>query len=139
MGRINLKGVIVGGLVAGLVLNVVDYVMWGIVFAEDFEAALQAMGRPPSESLIPLWIVLDFLYGIALVYLYAAMRPRFGAGAGTALRAGLIAWVLVGLFHTIGEAPLGFLPMRLYVVGTLLGLILFPVATVAGAYFYREP
>jgi uncharacterized membrane protein YcfT len=138
MGRINLKGVIVGGLVAGLVLNVVDYVFWGVIYAKDFEAALQAIGRPPSDSLIPLWVVLDFLYGIALVYLYAAIRPRFGAGPGTAVRAGLIVWVVAALFHAIGEGPLGFLPMRLYVVGTIVGLIVLPLATVAGARFYRE-
>ena len=139
MGRINLKGVIVGGLVAGLVLNVVDYVMWGVVFAADFAASLQALGRPPADSLIPLWIVLDFLYGILLVYLYAAIRPRFGAGPGTAVHAGVIVWVIAALFHAIGEGPLGFFPMRLYVIGTIVALVAIPVATLAGAKFYREP
>lgn len=138
MGRINLKGVIVGGLVAGLVLNVIDYVFWGVIYAADFEAALQATGRTPPESMIPLWIVLDFLYGIGLVYVYAAIRPRFGAGPGTAVRAGLIVWVFAALFHTVGEGPLGLLPMRLYVVGTVVALVALPLATVAGARFYRE-
>jgi hypothetical protein len=136
---INLKGVIVGGLVAGLVLNVFDYVFWGVVYAKDFAAALQAIGRPPADNLIPMWIVLDFFYGIALVYTYAAIRPRFGAGAGTAVRAGLLVWVFIGLFHAIAEGPLGFLPMRLYVLGTIVALVQIPLATVAGAKFYREP
>jgi hypothetical protein len=138
MGRINLKGVIVGGLVAGLVLNVVDYVFWGVLYAKDFEAALRAIGRPPPDSLIPLFVLLDFLYGITLVYLYAAIRPRYGPGPGTAVRAGLIMWVIAGLLHSIGEAPLGFLPMRLYVIGTLVTLVLFPIAAASGAKFYRE-
>jgi hypothetical protein len=138
MGRINLKGVIVGGLVAGLILNIVDYVFWGVIYARDFEAALQAIGRPPAESLIPLWILLDFFYGIALVYLYAAIRPRFGPGPGTAVRAGLFVWVVAALFHAIGEGPLGFLPMRLYVVGAIVALVAIPIATIAGARFYRE-
>jgi hypothetical protein len=138
MGRINLKGVIVGGLVAGLVLNIVDFLFWGVIYGKDFEAALQAVGRPPSDALMPLWIILDFLYGIALVWLYAAIRPRFGAGPGTAVVAGLFVWVVAGLFHTIGEGPLGLLPMRLYVLGTIVGLVAIPVATVAGAKFYRE-
>jgi hypothetical protein len=136
---INLKGVIVGGLVAGLVLNVFDYVFWGVVYAKDFAAALQAIGRPPADNLIPMWVILDFCYGIALVYTYAAIRPRFGAGAGTAVRAGLILWVFIGLFHAIAESPLGFLPMRLYVLGTIVALVQIPLATVAGAKFYREP
>jgi hypothetical protein len=138
MGRINLKGVIVGGLVAGLVLNVVDYLVWGVWLAADFAAALQAMGKPPADSLIPLFILLDFMYGIMLVYVYAAIRPRFGAGPGTAVHAALIVWVIAVLFHTIGEAPLGLLPMRLYVIGSVVALIAIPIATVAGAKFYKE-
>jgi hypothetical protein len=139
MGRINLKGVIVGGLVAGLILNVVDYVLWGMIFAKDFEASLQALGRPPAAPLIPLFVVLDFLYGIVLVYLYAAIRPRYGPGAKTAIAAGVIVWVLVGLLHTLGEAPLGFFPGRLYVISTIVALIVLPIAAVAGARLYSEP
>jgi len=139
MGKINLKGVIIGGLVAGLILNVVDYIFWGVLFAKDFQAALEAIGRPPADSLIPLFVVLDFVYGITLVYLYAAIRPRFGPGPRTAVYAGLIMWVIAGLLHAIGEGPLGFFPMRLYLLGTVVGLVLIPVAAVAGARFYVEP
>jgi hypothetical protein len=139
MGRINLKGVIVGGLVAGLVLNVFDYIFWGVMYAKEINAAMQALNRPPADQFVPIWIALDFLYGIALVYLYAAIRPRFGAGPKTAVHAGVIAWVLIGLLHAIGEAPLQLFPTRLMMIGTLLGLVTLPLATVAGAKFYKEP
>jgi hypothetical protein len=138
MGRINLKGVIVGGLVAGLVLNVVDYLVWAVWLGPDFAAALQGAGKQPPDSLIPLWVLLDFVYGIALVQLYAAIRPRFGPGPSTAVKAGLFVWVIAGLLHSIGEGPLGLLPMRLYVIGAIVALIEFPIAAVAGAKFYRE-
>lgn len=139
MGRINLKGVIVGGLVAGLVLNVFDYIFWGVIYAQEMNAALQALNRPPADQFIPLWIALDFLYGIALVYLYAAIRPRFGAGPKAAIHAGVIAWVLIGLLHAVGEAPLQLFPTRLMMIGTLVALVTIPLATVAGAKFYKEP
>lgn len=139
MGRINLKGVIVGGLVAGLVLNVFDYIFWGVIYAQEMNAALQALNRPPADQFIPLWIALDFLYGIALVYLYAAIRPRFGAGPKTAIHAGVIAWLLIGLLHAVGEAPLQLFPTRLMMIGTLVALVTIPLATVAGAKFYKEP
>jgi hypothetical protein len=138
MSRINVKGVIVGGLVAGLVLNVIDYLVWGVWLAPDFNAALQAQGRPPADSLIPLFVLLDFVYGIVLIYLYAAIRPRFGAGPGTAVHAGIILWIIAGLLHAVGEAPLGLLPQRLYTIGTLVALVAFPLAALAGARFYRE-
>ena len=139
MGSIGLKGVFVGGLVAGLILNVVDYVLYGVVLAKDFADALQAVGRPPADNLIPLFILLDFLYGILLVYLYAAIRPRYGPGPKTAAWAGVITWVLIALLHAVGEAPMGLLPMRLYVLGTIVSLVALPLAAVAGARFYQEP
>ena len=139
MGRINVKGVIVGGLVAGLVLNIFDFLVWGVWLGPDMAAAMQAAGRPPVDNLIPLFVIVDFLFGIALVYLYAAIRPRFGAGPGTAVKAGLFVWVLSYLLHAIAEAPMGLLPQRLYVVGTLVGLVQVPLAAVAGAKFYKEP
>ena len=138
MNRINVKAVIIGGLVAGLVLNVVDFLVYGVWLGPDMAAALQAAGKKPIDGLIPLFVVLDFVYGVALVYLYAAIRPRFGPGPGTAVKAGLFVWVLIALLHAIGEAPMGLLPMRLYVLGTIVGLIEFPVAAVAGAKLYRE-
>jgi hypothetical protein len=138
MGRINLKGVIVGGLVAGLVLNVIDFLVYGVWLAPDMAAAMQAAGRPPIDNLIPLFVVVDFLFGIALVQLYAAIRPRFGAGPATAVKAGIYVWVLTGLLHAISEAPMGLLPQRLYTTGTLVALLSFPLAAVAGAKLYRE-
>jgi hypothetical protein len=138
MGRINVKGVIVGGLVAGLVLNVIDFLVYGMWLAPDMAAAMQAAGRPPIDNLIPLFVVVDFLFGIALVQLYASIRPRFGAGPATAVKAGIYVWVLTGLLHAISEAPMGLLPQRLYTIGTLVSLVSFPLAAVAGARFYRE-
>jgi hypothetical protein len=138
MGRINVKGVIIGGLIAGLVLNVLDYLVWGVWLGPDINAALQSAGKKPADSLIPLFILLDFIYGIVLVYLYAAIRPRFGAGPGTALKAGLIVWIIAGLLHAIGEAPMGLLPQRVYVLGTVAGLIVILLGALAGARFYRE-
>jgi hypothetical protein len=138
MGSISLKGIVVGGLVAGVVLNVADYLLFGVLLAKDFADALQALGKPPVDALVPLFIVLDFLYGIVLIYLYAAIRPRYGPGPKTAVWAGVIVWVLIELLHALGEAPIGLFPMRLFVVGTIARLVIIPVAAVAGARFYQE-
>ncbi|MGH2349284.1 MAG: hypothetical protein ACRDFT_07470 [bacterium] len=139
MGKINLKGVIVGGLLAGVVLNAFDFILYGMVLKDDITAAMQALGKPPISGSMVLWFVfLDFLYGIFLVWLYAAVRPRFGAGPGTAVKAGLAVWVLYGLLHTVAEAPMGFFPQNLMVIGTLVMLVQYPLAAVAGAKFYTE-
>lgn len=139
MGKINLMGVIVGGLVAGLVLNIVDFVLFGVVLKDQMAAMMQAMGKPPMATSMMVWFVfLDFLYGIFLVWLYAAIRPRFGAGPGTAVKAGLISWVVAGLFHALFEAPMGMMPQNIMVIATLVALVQQPLATVVGAKLYKE-
>jgi hypothetical protein len=140
MGRINWGGVIKGGLLAGLVLNVVDYVLYGVLLRADLASAMTASGKDPSamDSAIPLFVALDFVYGIGLLWLYAAIRPRFGAGPKTAVIAGVALWFFVGLLHQIGESPMGFMPQRLMTIGTVVALVAIPLATVVGAYIYRE-
>lgn len=139
MGKIDLKGVVVGGLLAGLMLNVVDYLLYGMILADDLNAAMQALGKKPvGGSAIAWFVVLDFLFGIALVWSYAAIRPRFGAGPGTAVRAGLFLWVVAFLFHAIGDSQMGLMPVRITVIGGLVALVLLPAAAVVGAKVYTE-
>jgi hypothetical protein len=139
MGKINWGRVVAGGLLAGLILNVVDFAMYGKWLAGDFAAAFQALGKPgATDNLIPLFVVLDFVYGIGLLWLYAAIRPRFGAGVKTAVIAGVAAWFFVSLLRTVGEAPMGLFPQRLYTIPTIVTLIEYAVATAVGAYVYTE-
>lgn len=139
MGKINLKGVIIGGLVAGVVLNLVDFLLFGVVLKDQMAAMMQAMGKAPMSTNTMIWYtLLDFLFGIYLVWLYAAIRPRFGAGPGTAVKAGLIAWLLSGLLHALFEAPMGMMPQNTLILVTLVALVQQPLATVVGAKFYTE-
>ncbi|HET9385199.1 MAG TPA: hypothetical protein VFO67_08635 [Gemmatimonadales bacterium] len=139
MAKINMQKVIVGGLIAGVVLNVVDTVLYGIVLKDDMAAAMAAMNRPAmTTAQIPWFVFLDFVAGVFLVWLYAAMRPRFGAGPGTAAKVGVAAWflgiLLVNLFNWPAEYP----PHNIAIISTLVALVSVPLATVAGAKFYTE-
>jgi hypothetical protein len=139
MGKINMGRVILGGLVAGLVLNIVDSIAYGVVLAADFEAAMRDLGRGPIAASQILWfVIVDFLYGILLVYLYAAIRPRFGPGPRTAVIAGVLVWVGAALLHTLAEMPMGLIPTRLAVIGLVIAMVAFPVAAVVGAWLYKE-
>src|SRR2546422_8366341 len=103
-------------------------------------AAMQARGRARGgmDGGFPLWVAFVFVSGIGLLWVYAAIRPGFGAGVKTAVIAGLAVWFFVGLLHAIGESPMGFMPERLMVIGTCVALVSIPVATVVGAYVYKE-
>jgi hypothetical protein len=139
MGKINMKTVLIGGLVAGLVLNVIDFLLYGMLWKADMAAAMQALGKPPiPDSVIPVFVVLDFVVGVFLVWLYAAVRPRFGAGPATAVKAGIAAWFLAGLLHAAFEWPMALFPPNLIVMSTIATLVAFTLAAVAGAKFYKE-
>src|SRR6267143_2476473 len=140
MGKINWGRVVLGGLLAGVVLNIVDFLTYGVWLKADMAAAMTALGKSPAamDSAIPLWVALDFVSGIGLVWLYAAIRPRFGAGVKTAVIAGLALWFFIGLMSAIGEAPMGLFPQRLYTMGAIVALIKIPLASVVGAYLYTE-
>lgn len=140
MGKINWGRVIAGGLIAGLVLNVVDWLTYGVFLKPDLAAAMTAMGRPAGamDQAVPIFVLVDFLYGIGLVWLYAAIRPRYGAGPKTAVIAGIALWVYIGLLHAIAEAPMAMMPQRVMMIGTIVALISLPVAGAVGASMYKE-
>jgi hypothetical protein len=76
--------------------------------------------------------------GIAGIWVYAAARPRYGAGAKTAAITGLGFWVLANALPSADSAAIGVFPARLMIVGSLFGLVAFIVASIAGAAVYKE-
>src|SRR5437899_9931568 len=101
MGKINLGSVGLGGLVAGVVLNIVDYLVFAVV-----------LKLPVTSGQLIWFVILDFVYGIGLVWVYAAVRPRFNPGPRSAVIAGVAVWFFVGLLHALGEAPMALMPQR---------------------------
>ena len=138
MGKINLKGVLLGGLVAGIVLNAYDFLMYGVVLRAEFDAAMGAIGKTIPDSAMWLWVVLDLLWGVWFVWLYAMIRPRYGPGPRTAVIAALFLWVGLGVLHAVGEAPMGIFSTGMWVKSVGSTLIAWPLAALAGARFYQE-
>lgn len=138
MGKVNWIRVIIGGLVAGMVINVFESVLNGVVLAKDMDAAVSALGRHLGGSQIAMFIVWGFLVGIFAIWLYAAIRPRYGAGPKTALCAGAAVWGLGYLLSSVTPLALNLFPARLLGIGLAVGLVEALVGTVAGAWLYRE-
>jgi hypothetical protein len=140
MGRINWTRVLYGGLLAGVILNVLDWGTWFLFLGKRWSAELEALGRPfhMSVSDIVIEIVMDFVLGILAVWLYALIRPRCGAGAKTALFAGVGLWVLTGLLPTIMWGSLRLFSVRLLTINVLTYLVMVIVATLLGAWVYKE-
>ena len=138
MNRINYGRVLGGGLLAGLVLNIGEYLL-NLILGEEWAQAAASLGvAEPGASEIARYVVLTFLIGIALVWLYAAIRPRFGPGPGTAFKAALAVWFLGWLMPAGFFETMGIFPSKLFYVSIVWGLIEVPVASLAGAWLYQE-
>ncbi len=120
----NMSGVIKGGLVAGLLINVSEFV-------------LNMMVIPVPEGAggsIGFWVVYAFVMGLLTAYLYALIRPRCGAGPKTGVCAGLLVWALhtllpAGGMWNMGMAPdglplmLAWTAVELALAGVLAGML----------------
>ena len=138
MGKVNLSRVIMGGVLAGIIINISEFVLNEKVMKTQWEEAMKALGKsmPQGGSVMMVWILWGFVVGIAAVWLYAAIRPRYGAGPRTAVRAGLAVWFFTCLLTSIAMKNIGLFPISvLMLVWVLVESI---VATVAGAWLYKE-
>jgi hypothetical protein len=132
MSKVNTGRVILGGLVGGLVINVVDFVVNVPVLGKQWADATAALGvKLDQVNLMSAvgWISMDFVAGLFTAWLYAAIRPRYGPGASTALRAALATWFIIHV--ALGSLVWnGLYPVRLIVASTLGAL----VAMLAGGW-----
>src|SRR2546428_12610721 len=99
MGKINWGRVVLGGLLAGVVLNIIDWLTYGVWLKADMAAAVQALGKQAGAvgSAVPVWGGPGFVSGGGPLWGYAGLPPRVGAGAEAAGVAGGARWVFCGL------------------------------------------
>jgi hypothetical protein len=140
MGSININKVILGGIVAGIVGNVLSFLADGVILAPQWAAAMKALGKPEfTGSQIAGFVIIGLVYGILVVWLYAAIRPRYGAGPKTAVYAGLAVWAIGVLLPNISLMGIGGLyPLDLTLETTAAGIIESVAAALAGAALYQE-
>jgi hypothetical protein len=132
---------VAGGLVAGVVANAIDFVNNTYVLGADMQAWAAShnidQARLTSGTVAGSWVAVDFIYGLLIVFTYAAMRPRFGAGVRTAIIAGLVMF-LAPTIVLFGFAQMGMLTMPMFVKGTIGAIVATLAAAVAGAAVYKE-
>lgn len=141
MGRINVGKVIVGGVVAGIVMNAIDFVINSMVMSTAFEAVNSARNIAPeiamASNTIGIMVALDFLLALTLVFTYAAIRPRFGAGPRSAVIAALV--IAAASNITAGYfAASGFFPWGLWAKAGALATGNYLIAALVGGALYKE-
>ena len=135
----NYARVLLGGLVAGLVLNIGEFLLNGKVLAQQMSEFFSKCGIPqPRPSALVILIAITFVLAIAILFIYAAIRPRCGAGPKTAVAAAIIAWFCVYLYNNVVGAALGFVPSNVLLIALVWGLVEYILAAIAGAWVYKE-
>jgi len=138
MGKINLSRVILGGILAGIVVNISEFLLHDVVMKAQDAEVMKSLGKamPEGGSVIAVWLIWGFAWGIVAVWLYAAVRPRFGPGPGTAARVAVATWFFCCLLSMVAMANMGLIGFNgLELVWTLVQDV---VAVVAGAWLYKE-
>jgi hypothetical protein len=139
MGKINIGRVLLGGVAAGVVVNLGELLRRSGAIGHRMELALVELGLPkPGTGTLVSHIVLGFLLGVLLVWLYAAVRTRFGPGPKTAVLAGLFVWLFAVLWPGLDAGLMGVYDPDLLVFISVWGLFQLLIAALVGAWLYRE-
>jgi hypothetical protein len=105
-----------------------------------WEPAFKALGLqlPTSAAVYVFGIVFSLITGILAVWLYAAIRPRYGAGAKTAMTAGVAFWVFSALIPNLSLGSMGVFPSNVLTIDSIATLVINVIATLLGAWVYKE-
>ncbi len=140
MGKINIGRLILGGIVAGVVADLLDYLVDNLWLGQKWAVEMSLLGHNPFST--HTWIGFDLLGiagGLVAIWIYAGIRPRFGPGVKTAIYAGVAAWIIGTLLPNASFMYVAHLFTRhLTLYTTLGGLVEVVVGTIAGAALYKE-
>ena len=138
----NSSRILLGGLIAGLIMNGSEAVLHAGILGDETGLLYERfrIGIPGTAVNLILLIFATFVLGLVAVWLYAAIRPRYGTGPRTALIAGVTVWLLSHLWSGVylGAGYAGIITPKLAWIPVAWGLLEAPIATMVGAAFYKE-
>ena len=141
MAGIKYGRVALGGLAGGVVANIGDFAVNNTIMADDLVRMAQRLNLNQAVMASPAvgmtWVVVDFVYATLIVWTYAAIRPRFGPGPGTAIKAGIVLWAAVGVV-LYGFQSMGIFTPDSFFKSAALSLATTILAALAGWWVYRE-
>ncbi len=139
MQKLNIGRLVLGGIVAAVIIDVVEFWMNNTLLRADWAAvsARLGLGSITTKGIIAfnLW---SLAIGLTAIFLYACLRPRFGPGPKTALLTAAVVWVLGYVLAMVAPVVMHMIPKRLGLISISYGLAEIVVACLAGAALYKE-
>ncbi len=139
MGGINTGRWLLGGLVAGLFIFMFEGVS-SVFYMEEMTVAMEAhnLSMDMSAGAMVFFATISLVSGLVLVFFYAAVRPRFGPGMKTAAIVAIGLWTGGYLMTLLGYWSMHLFPNGMLATWGLIGLVEMILATILGAWIYRE-
>lgn len=140
MVKINWSRVFLGGFIWVVAFNAVHLSAWFLLLESGWMSAFAALGRPWPQDLgtLALWLLLTFGGGVLAIWAYAAVRPQYGPGPKTAAGVAVVLWLVGGVGPNVWFAHLLLLPTGIVVSNLAVLFVDFVVATILGAWLYKE-
>jgi hypothetical protein len=141
MGKINWGRVFLGGLVAAMVIFAGQGLINGVVLKDEWMAAAESINRQEqmlNVSAMGYFVAMALLLGVALAWFYAAARPRFGPGPGTAVKVGLAVWLVAYFLPTLGWVPMDLFTTEMLGIIIVCGVVQMLVAALVAGALYKE-
>src|SRR4030095_6901619 len=110
---------------AGILCFIGDGVVHGVLLKDRWAQVMANLGRTGVQEQpahMVYYAVYDLAKALIGVWLYAAIRPRFGPGPRTAVIAAVVTWALVIPIALLGLIPSAFFGRRLALLRAIGGL-----------------
>lgn len=137
----NRSRILLGGLLAGVVINSVEFLTRRFLFDNRWKEAMETLGKTVELKGVQI-VVLNlwgFAVGLAAVWLYAAILSRYSPGPRTAWRAACLIWFVGYFLSTVWAASMDLLPVTLLGGFAAAGFAEVVAGTQFGAWIYRDP
>jgi hypothetical protein len=140
MGKVNYGRLLAGALVAAVFYFLGDGFIHGPLLGNYHMQAISRAGYPltADNTAFVYFGLFDLGKGLVAMLIYVAARSRFGAGAKTAVWAGLVAWLAVAVLPSIEWMPFPFYDKSFWVKVIALELVPMVIGAVLGAWIYKE-
>lgn len=137
--KINAGRVLLGGLVAGLVLNIGEFLLNDVVLSAQMRDWLSKHNlHDPGGTFVAVAVGLTFVLGIIMVLVYALIRARLGPGPKTAVVTALLLWFAIYVYSGIINGLILEVPPKFLMIAIAWGFVEYILGALVGASLYKE-
>lgn len=135
----NNTRVLLGGLAAGILINVSEAILNAGILMDDYQAMTADYGLVEADWAMVGYVLGALTTGFVLAWLYAAIRPRCGPGPMTAVYAALVVWIVGYAIPTVWFWAMGLtLGAGATALTVVWGLVELVVAANLAGWIYQE-